>query len=82
MAHTLLFPFWGPCFRVVKASGILVLDSATGHGVQRYDHSRYASILIQERMQANSNTHTLIRMHILIDDEIHFTSTNVVFKLS
>ena len=80
MTHTLLFPFWRACFHVVKAGGILVPDSATGHCMQRYDRSRDASILIQGRMQANSDTHTFTRMRILIDDEICFTSTNVVFK--
>ena len=82
MTHTPLFPFWRACFRVVKAGGILVPDSATGHCGQRYDRSRYASILIQGRMQANSDMHTLIRMRIFIDDENHFTSMNVVFKRS
>ena len=54
--HAQLFPFWRTCFHVVKASRILVLDSATGHRGQRYDRSRYASILITGRMHANSDT--------------------------
>ena len=54
--HTQLFPFWRAFFRVVKAGGILVPDSATGHRGQRYDRSRYASTLITGRMHANSDT--------------------------
>ena len=77
---TQLFLFSCACFRAVKAGGILVPESATGHREQRYDRSWYARILITGLMHANSDTHKLTRMRILIDDEIRFTSTNVVFK--
>ena len=57
-AYTLLFPFWCTCFHVVKAGEILVLHPATDHSGQRYDRNRYASILIQGGMHANSDTET------------------------
>ena len=76
----LLSPFWGACFRIVKASEILVPDPATEYCVQRYNRKRYAHILIQARMHANSDKEMGICMRILNSDEIRFTSMNIVFK--
>ena len=53
---TQLFLFSCACFRAVKAGGILVPESATGHREQRYDRSWYARILITGLMHANSDT--------------------------
>ena len=41
-----------------------------------------AHILIQAHMNANSNMELVKRMRVLHEDEIRFTSTNIVFKLS
>ena len=56
-AYTTL-SLWCACFRVVKAGEILVPDPATGHCGQCYDPNRYAHILIQALMHANSDTET------------------------
>ena len=58
LMHTLLFPFWRAFFCAVKAGGILVPDPVTEHCGQRYDCNRYAHILIQARMHANSDLET------------------------
>ena len=80
-AHT-TFYLLARMFRVVKAGGILVPDPATEHCGQRNVRNRYAHILIQARMHANSYTETVICMRGLHNGEIRFTSTNVVFKQS
>ena len=56
--HTLLFPFSRAFICVVLAGGILVLHPATEHCGQRCDPIRYAHILIQGRMHANSYAET------------------------
>ena len=73
-------------FRVVLVGWILVLTSivhpATAHCGQRCNLNRYPRILIYGRMHANSDTDTVPRVRILQDDEIRFTTLNVVFKRS
>ena len=44
------------CFHVVKAGGILVPGPATEQCGQRCDRIRYAHILFQTRMHANSDS--------------------------
>ena len=82
--HALLLPFSRACFRVVKASGILVPDPATVHCGRRCNCASVAGtqacMFIHTRMHANSDTETVPRMRGLHDGEIQFTSMNVVFK--
>ena len=86
MTHTLLFPFSCACFRVVKASGILVPDAATVHCGLCCDSASVAKIhscmFIHTRMHANSDMETVTLMRGLHDGEIRFTSMNVIFKRS
>ena len=49
VTHTLQFPFWHACFRVVKAGWILVPDPATGHHGRRTSLFRHACMLIRTR---------------------------------
>ena len=86
--HALLLPFSRACFRVVKASGILVPDPATVHCGQRCDRASvaetHACMFIHTHMHANSDKETVTGMRGLLvhDGEIRFTSMNVVFKRS
>ena len=80
--HTLLCPFSRACFHVVKAGKILVPDPATVHCGRCCDRvsvaETHACTFIHTRMHANSDMETVTHMHGLHDDEIHFTSMNIV----
>ena len=58
VTHRQLLPFSRACFCVVLAGGMLVLHPATEHWGQRQDRNRYACILLQRLMHANSDTET------------------------